>query len=153
MAVALCRVVDGCECWGWWTCTCSWNFCTCAAAPRGGAAPAPAPAPAPLRPGASPGRRSIKHTPTRYYAPATDTPVPGLWRDDLQHVATVRARVRAQRRDPCREEDRRADLLRDEPDPSCEHVDVSKTRLPVYIGVAMRSSSRARGVYDGRSLA
>ena len=27
VAVALCRVVEGCECWGWWTCTCSWNFC------------------------------------------------------------------------------------------------------------------------------
>ena len=52
VAVALCRVVDGCECWGWWTCTCSWNFCTCAA-------PAPAPAPAP-RPASGPAHDDSK---------------------------------------------------------------------------------------------
>ena len=41
VAVALCRVVEGCECWWWWNaCACSPNLCTCAA-------PAPAPAPAP----------------------------------------------------------------------------------------------------------
>ena len=67
MAVALCRVVDGCECWGWWTCTCSWNFCTCAA-------PAPAPAPAP-RPASGPAHDDSKCYEWGY-------PKAGKWQQD-----------------------------------------------------------------------
>ena len=74
VAVALCRVVEGCECWGWWTCTCSWNFCTCAA-------PAPAPAPAP-RPASGPAHDDSKCYEWGY-------PKEGKWQHDEDCCAGV----------------------------------------------------------------
>ena len=79
VAVTLCRVVEGCECWGWWTCTCSWNFCTCAA-------PAPAPAPAP-RPASGPAHDDSKCYHWGY-------PKAGKWQQD-DNCCAGRSRPRA----------------------------------------------------------